>query len=304
MSATPRRSDGGTLKIFAASGPLLYDTTADIQISKGRLCDLDIQYHLFDHGLYNDNDSDLIYSEVYQSCIVNNENRNNLIARKTFELLEEERFVLILIQIIDHGFAVKEALINNGLDAEDVRFIWGDTPDKIRNQAIEEFRQGKFKVFIGSTIADAGLDIKIISGVILAGAGNSDITLIQRIGRGARNCDYESILGYTPKFMIDNNGKKKTTVIDILDTNVAFFKKQAKNRFYNARDEFGDNRVRIVGADQSIFRHRSKKKDNYNNVEQDNALRDMFSVFDNVDKEINSNDTTDVKIKSFVDMFK
>lgn len=307
LSATPRRTDGATLKIFAASGPLLYDTSAEVQIANGRLCELDIQYHPFDHKLYNDNDSDLNYPEIYQSCIVSNDQRNDFIANKTLELLEEERFVLILIQMIDHGHIIKEALIKNGLESTDVNFIWGDTPTKIRNQVIDDFRQGKFKVLIGSTIADAGLDIKLISGVILAGAGNSDITLIQRIGRGARNCDYNSILGYEPKFIRDNNGKKVTTIIDVLDNNVAFFKKQAKNRYYNARTEFGADRVHIVGATASIFKAKSKKTASLKDVDQEKAMQDMFAVFNNIDtvnQKENKEEVVDSNMSNFLNAFK
>lgn len=309
LSATPRRTDGATLKIHAVSGPLLFDTSAEVQIIKGRLCELDIQYHPFDHKIYNDNDSDLNYSEVYSSFIVNNESRNRFIIERTLDLLEEERFVLILVQAIEHGHILKEMLLQSNLGPDDVKFIWGDTPNKIRNEVIENFRQGKLRVMIGSTIADAGLDIKLVSGVILAGAGNSDITLIQRIGRGARNCDYESILGYTPKFISDNDGKKVTTVIDILDVNIAFFKKQAKNRYYNAREEFGVDRVHIVGADSSIFRYRSKKQEDIKDISDSFAQLEMIKQFedskDNNEEYKNAKTNNgNKKIDDFINLFR
>lgn len=259
LSATPRRTDGSTLKLMAYSGPIIYTTSAEEQIEKGRLCDLDIQYHTYDHKMFNDEDSGLEYAEMYKLCIAENEDRNKLIIQKTFELIDEERFVLVLIQFIDHGQILKNMFIEQGLNPSEIAFVWGETSDKKRNEIISDARQGKYKIIIGSTIFDAGVNIPTISGVVLAGAGNSDITLIQRIGRGARNCDYEKVLGYQPLFMKKNNGVKKTIVIDFIDQNIKFFNKQSKNRYYNAREEFGADRVHVVGADSNVFRSRKRK---------------------------------------------
>lgn len=293
LSATPKRVDGATLKIFAYAGPLVFDTSADEQIAKGRLCELDIQYWPFDHQMYNDNDTELVYNEIYQECIVNNTARNRFIVERTLEMLDEERQVLVLIQYIEHGHLLKEMFLENGLEASDIRFIWGDTPDKLRQEAINGFRRNEFKVLIGSTVADAGLNIPSISGVVLAGAGNSDITHIQRIGRGSRTFDYEKNFGFIPRFIRDAGGVKITRVIDILDHNIAFFKKQAKNRYYNASEEFGADRVHIVGADRSIFRYRSKAKQDLSKVDDEKAINDMFSAFKGIDREQIENTKSD-----------
>lgn len=284
LSATPKRNDGGTMLIFAQTGDLAFDTTADEQIQKGRLCELDIEYHIYDHKMYNENDKDLNYTEMYNACIVNGEDRNNFIVQKTFELLEEERQVLVLIQFIEHGHLLKEKFLEQGVDVDDIRFIWGDTPDKQRNEAIDGFRKNRYRILIGSTIADAGLNIPSIGGVVLCGAGNSDITHIQRIGRGSRTFDYEKNFGYLPKFVRDANGMKVTRVIDILDTNVAFFKRQAKNRYYNACEEFGAKRVHIVGGDRSVFRSAPKaSKQKVSNEEAEVLNKTMFDAFKGID---------------------
>lgn len=305
LSATPTRTDGGTMLIYAQTGKLAFNTTADKQISQGRLCEMDIQYYPFDHKLYNDNDKDLNYTEVYTECIVQNEKRNKFIVERILDMLEEERQVLVLIQHIEHGHILKDMLLNAGLELDDVRFVWGETSDKVRKETINDFRNGKFKVFIGSTIADVGMDIKSISGVVLCGAGNSEITHIQRIGRGARAFDYKKAWGYEPKFIRDNNGVKVTKVVDILDINIAFFKKQSKNRYYNSIEEFGANRVHIIGADASIFRYRSNKKDNLQKIKEDSemeALSNMFSAFNNTNNE--TTDVDDVADENVSNLFK
>jgi superfamily II DNA or RNA helicase len=245
---------------MAASGPVLYTTTAEEQIKKGRLCELNIFYQTYDHKIYNEHDADINYTEFYKTFIMENEERNrDFIVKPTLKMINEGRHVLVLIQFIDHGHILKEMFLKEGLDSNDVRFVWGDTPDKLRKSAINEFRKGDFKVMIGSTIFDAGVNIPVISGVVLGGAGNSDITLIQRIGRGARNCKYEDVLGYMPDFMKQNHGKKITEVYDIIDANIKFFHKQAINRYYNACEEFGKDRVFITGGDKSVLRKNTKQ---------------------------------------------
>ena len=259
LSATPRRTDGATLKLMAGSGPVLFTTTAEEQIEKGRLCELDISYQMFDHKLHNEYDQGINYSDAYKVFIVENKRRNEeCIIKPTLKMIDEGRHVLVLIQQIDHGHILKDLFIEHGIEANDIRFIWGETPDKLRQSAVQEFRKGEFKVMIGSTIFDAGVNIPIISGVVLGGAGNSDITLIQRIGRGARNCDYGDLIGYLPEFMQKNHGTKITQVYDILDMNTKFFHNQSRNRYYNASAEFGASRVHILGGDKSALRRQSK----------------------------------------------
>lgn len=279
LSATPRRTDGATIKLMAGSGPILFTTTAEEQIEKGRLCELEILYKTYNQRLYNDFDADLNYQEMYKACITENEERNQtMIVTPTIELLNEGRHVLVLIQHIDHGHRLREMFVDNGIPLGDIRFIWGDTPDKMRQSAITEFRKGEFKIMIGSTIFDAGVNIPIISGVVLGGAGNSDITLIQRIGRGARNCDYGDLLGYIPDFMKESHGKKVTKVIDIMDINAKFFHKQALNRYYNARDEFGKSRVHCT--DSNALKRQSKTTVTLNkSIDQMSAQLDMLNGF-------------------------
>lgn len=287
LSATPRRTDGGLLKIFAQTGETIYNTTAEEQIEKGRLCELDIQYHLFDQAIYNDNDSDIQYQEAYSEWIVNNERRNDFIVNQVKAMIAEERLSLLLINIIEHGFVLTEALVRAGIDRDDIRFVHGESSDKVRKEAIDDFRKGKYKVLIGSTIFDAGVNIPVISGVVIAGAGNSDITLIQKIGRGARTVDFEKELGYIPKFMIGQE-TKITRVIDIYDKNVKFFNKQAMNRFANASTEFGEDRVKIVGntKEDEIFERLIQKSMTSKDAQKAQLdILNSFSLGNTVNKE-------------------
>lgn len=259
LSATPWRTDGATLCLTAASGPTLYSTTAEEQIEKNRLCDLDIYYHEFDHKVYNDRDTGIPYAEAYASYIVGNEERNKEVVRLAMSLVEEERLTLVFVTNIDHGHLLRQMFLDAGMSPNEVRFIWGGTKNKDRVQGVKDFKEGKFKVLIGSTIFDAGVNIPAISGAVVAGAGNADITIIQKIGRAARNCDYEKVLGYIPKFM-QGDGKKCSKIYDFVDVNVCYFRKQSKNRYYTLQKEYGKDRVHFLGgASARSFRMPPKK---------------------------------------------
>ena len=259
LSATPWRTDGATLKLEAQSGPTLFTTTAEEQIEKERLCELDIYYHKFDHQMFNDGDNGIPYPEAYASFIAGNEERNNLVVNLALKLVSEERLTLVFVTNIDHGHLLKQKFIEAGLSPDDIRFIWGGSTNKDRREGISDFKEGKFKVLIGSTIFDAGVNIPAISGAVVAGAGNADITIIQKIGRAARNCDYEKILGYIPKFM-QGGGKKQSIIYDIADTNVCYFRKQARNRYYTLRKEYGADRTHLQDLRASDLAPPKKEK--------------------------------------------
>ena len=284
LSATPRRTDGATIKLEGTGGPIIFTTSAEDQIKRGRLCDLDIHYKVYDHKLYNESDKGLDYIECYKEFIMNNEVRNHkCIIEPALKMLADERIILILVAFIEHGHIIKQMLLDSGINEDEVDFIWGGTTEKKRDAAIEDFRGGKIKVMIGSTIFDAGANIPVISGVILGGAGNSDITLIQRIGRGARICNYEEVLGYAPKFLKDNDGVKKSLILDILDKNVKFFGRQSRNRYKNAIEEFGKIKVSVEGGNAALRNTAKYRNERSNAIQKDLAASEaklnMFKAF-------------------------
>ena len=274
LSATPKRTDGASIKIKAYSGPTMYTTFAATQVEQGRLSELNIEYYPFDHKMFNESDSDIIYQDLYTKSIVENDDRNKFITDKVFEMLEEERYILVLVQRIDHGERLQEMIIERGLPKTDIVYINGSDSDKKRHKALNDFRKGKIRVFIGSTIMDVGVSVNTISGIVLAGAGNSEITLIQRIGRALRTCDYEKEVGFTPKFIRESNGEKVARIIDIWDCNVKFFSVQAKNRFDNAKAEFESSRVQLMGSFPPKMRKSSR---GISQAQADAALEDLLS---------------------------
>ena len=117
----------------------------------------------------------------------------------------------------------------------DVEFVWGDIPAEKRVEIRDAFNEGKFRVFIGSTIFDVGMNVPIASGLVLGGAGDSQTRAPQRVGRIL--CEAEG---------------KLARCIDIRDLNIKWFDKQAESRMQYYIKRFGDSRVRYMSEEPEV----------------------------------------------------
>jgi superfamily II DNA or RNA helicase len=62
----------------------------------------------------------------------------------------------------------------------------GKDTSKVRERIKGELENGKIKCLIASKIFDIGIDLPILSGLVIAGAGKSSVRALQRIGRVIR----------------------------------------------------------------------------------------------------------------------
>lgn len=115
--------------------------------------------------------------------------------------------VLILIHSIEHG----EFLVTGLPGALVVHSKMGA---KKRRQAIEDFRSGKLRVMLATSLADEGLDVPRASCLILAAGGRSAGKLEQRAGRVLRPFE----------------GKESGTIHDFMDRGAQFALAQARAR--------------------------------------------------------------------------
>ena len=70
--------------------------------------------------------------------------------------------------------------------------------------------------------------------------------------------------------------------MDFVDANIKFFHRQSLNRYRNAADEFGSERVFMIGASsKEAFKVYGKKKQNLKQIftEADEALLSMLGDF-------------------------
>ncbi len=176
LSATPWRSDRSDLMIEAALGPKLCIVSSTELIKRGYLVPPRItMYEVYPTGrrlIRN-------YTRVYQSEIVENLERNRLIAEVAEHSANRGKSVLILVNQVKHG-KILEGMIEGAV------FIHGRDTSEVRNEAIEQLRQKKNQILIATTLADEGLDLPSLDVLILAGAGKSETRALQRVGRALR----------------------------------------------------------------------------------------------------------------------
>lgn len=176
LSATPWRSDRSDLMIEAALGPKLCVVSSTELIRRGYLVPPKItMYEVYPTS------AKLVrnYTRVYQSEVVENQDRNKLIAEVAEHSAQRGKSVLILVNQVKHGKNL-EAMIEGAV------FIHGRDSSEVRNEAIEQLRQKKNQILIATTLADEGLDLPSLDVLILAGAGKSETRALQRVGRVLR----------------------------------------------------------------------------------------------------------------------
>ena len=208
LSATPFRNDNSDLELKGMIGENIYEYPAIKAIKDGYLIPptffiynvkQSIPYHLI-----NKYDS---YPNIYNDYVVNNKNRNDLIANITNELAQEKTSkILIVVERIEHGEILNKIIPNS-------TFIHGELKDN--KKTIENFNLDGNKILISTSgIISEGIDIPCLNVLINAGAGKSKIQMIQRVGRVLRL----------------HKNKKNAIIIDFNDICVPFLEKQSKKR--------------------------------------------------------------------------
>jgi len=189
FTATPWRSDKLEPIIFAALGDIRYKVTCSDLIEKGYLVPADIRMVRIPPRYYTRNDK---YPEVYRDYVVENEKRNEIIARIA---RQAERPCLILTRYIRHAETLKDYI-------DEAEVVKGEDPLHRRSKLLEEMRRGEPIIVISTPIFDEGIDIPALRTLILAGAGRSPTKAYQRVGRALR----------------PHKGKSRAVIYDMLDS--------------------------------------------------------------------------------------
>ena len=192
LSATPYRSDRHDMMIEAALGRKIVEINSSTLIKDGYLVKPEITFYpvppvKLPKGYQ-------AYHKIYKMAVVENEERNKLIAGLAKRYCDEGKCVLILVQQIQHGKKIHKLI-------KDSVFLTGKDTSTVRNNALRNFKEGKIKLVIATTLADEGLDLPNLEVLVLAGAGQSETRAFQRIGRALRPYP----------------GKDKAIVIDFMD---------------------------------------------------------------------------------------
>lgn len=215
LSGTPYRNDGSDLLITSILGEKIIDISASELIEKGILAQPIIKFVSVPKKIMHSTN----YQVVYKDYIVENPIRNNLILDNVKQLLEKKYTPLVLFKHIRHGDILYELFLNAGIKC---RMLYGNDSLIVRNEVKEQISNKEIDVVLASTIYDLGVDLPILSALVLCGGGKSSIRALQRIGRCIRKYP----------------GKSHSCVVDFYD-NARFLKGHSVDRFQVYKSEPG-----------------------------------------------------------------
>lgn len=191
LTATPfmRDDEESNMRLMAVSGPIGIRVSEKVLIERGILAKPIFKFDDLPtpdakaHPNFGRLRKSTPWQRAYKFGVAENEVRNAKIVREVVRAKKHGLTAMVLVQHKAHGNALKKAM-----EKADVRvkFIYGDHNQKQRQTALQELRDGKLDVLIGSTILDVGVDVPAVGIVILAGGGKAEVALRQRIGRGLR----------------------------------------------------------------------------------------------------------------------
>lgn len=129
-------------------------------------------------------DDSAMWQEVYSNGIVNNEYRNKVIIDLIVnKIIPSKRPTLVIVQQIEHGRLLQKMLHDKGYDFD---FTNGQLDKDKRNQALDNFKNGKKQILIASNVLDEGIDIPKIACLVNVSGMKSFRVVVQRLGRTVR----------------------------------------------------------------------------------------------------------------------
>lgn len=116
--------------------------------------------------------------------IVNNDERNLMgcyFAKQAYDAGEN---VIVFVKRVAHGEIVHRMLLDQGVKADEIAYITGETGSSDRKEEIANFADGKTKILIGTVLTE-GLNFVVSTGVNLGG-GRAGRYIVQALGRVLR----------------------------------------------------------------------------------------------------------------------
>lgn len=209
LSATPLdRTDGADLRLLATTGPVFYNISNKRLVELGVSAKADI---IFDKVKRPVLERKTNYQTVYKKGQVENEELLQKMVDWVKTFVEQGMSVLILVEEINHGKKLDDALWND-VDGAFIphQFIHGSESSSTRAKAIEEFDKREIPVLICSRILDQGVDTNAIDALVLGGSRKSKIKTMQRLGRGLRGerLIVVEFANYCHKYLLEHSLKR------------------------------------------------------------------------------------------------
>lgn len=128
-------------------------------------------------------DNNLSYSRAYDLMIRFNKRYASIVADEIYSWYKQGKKVLVLVEKVAQGANILSELRGRGIKSI---YLQGDDESDYRHETLENFRQGKLDILIGTRILARGVDLPAINVLILAAGGKSQGQQIQRLGRSLR----------------------------------------------------------------------------------------------------------------------
>lgn len=173
FTATNFRNDGSDMALESVLSNVLYDYPIRKAIEEKFLMQPEFEI------IHNESWDENTYQKTYKAAIVENENRNDIISQLVEEHSNDQ--TIILVQQVEHGEALKSIIPT-------ATFIHGQEKDIVRQRAMEDFKKGKIKCLIGTSVIGEGVDLPNANVLIMAGGGKARSQVMQNIGRVLRIC--------------------------------------------------------------------------------------------------------------------
>jgi len=207
LSASPDRDDQADMLIEALFGKIIINISASQLIEQGFLVKPYIRFLPVPaiDGLPSN------YKQIYNMYISENKTRNDLIVKAGMRLVEQKFVTMVLFKEIEHG----KRLYKEFKDKINCNMLNGSMNTEYRQKIIDEVKDGKCNLLLASSIFDIGVDIPLLSGLVLAGGGKSSVRALQRIGRVIRaypGKDMAAIVDFADqaKYLIDHSKIRKS----------------------------------------------------------------------------------------------
>lgn len=265
LSATVTRTDGGGVLIVAATGEIRFESSAGEQIEKKRLSEFLANFKIFDHQIPESKAEklEISYKQAYDLFIVNNHLRNAHLVDKAIEWAKDYS-VICLVTFKAHAEVLQAMFVERGLDERYFRYVDGETKKSLREEYIQDFRDSKFPILIGTSIFDVGFNAKNASRIVRFNAGGSEVREPQRAGRTVR--------------MRDDGSHGES--YDIRDVNVPFFSRQSLKRIKLLEEEFGESRVKLLPGKVYGVVNYANIRDVVSEIKEEDAKKRTLEVLD------------------------
>jgi len=165
------------------AGPIIFKETRARLTELGRI--IPCAYHMFAFGCNGSIKDSSAFDIATNEWMVQNPKFHSLIANLSKRLCKNDDGTLILVDREELGVHLLKAIEALGMS---VRFIYGKTPKKTRNETLRSFEKRELNVLIGGKIINRGLDLAGgCENLIIATGGKLQSDFIQKVGRALRH---------------------------------------------------------------------------------------------------------------------